>query len=473
MATIYLRSTDGSDSDDGSTWALAKATLAAALTAAGAGGTVYVSDNHAETQGSAMTLTSPGTAASPTNVICVDDAAEPPTTRAMTATVTTTGSFNITINGFAYCYGVTFNNGTGAGSQVLFLGSGTPFYWCFENCNLNVPSTGNASAVSIAQSNPSATDDHIIELINTSMKFANVGARIYFYANLLWYGGRVDPAGSIPTTLFQPGGVPGVKADLNGVDLSALGSGKNIILGTAGRPVFLNMTNCKLGASVTFVNGTISGPGALEFRAVNCDSGDTNYKYYKQTWHGVVRDETTNVRTGGASDKTTPLGWAMISSADTKFYLPLMTDWITVWNEDLAEITVAVETLTDGVTLTDAECWVQVEYPGSSSAPLSLRTSDRVTDPIFGTPASQTSSSVGWNVTGLASPVKQKLSIAFTPQEKGLIRARVCLAKPSTTVYVDPLIMPRNSRQFQADMNYVNEYGGMLRHPGMTGGMRG
>ena len=36
MADIYLSSVDGSDSDDGSTWALAKATLAAALTAAGA-----------------------------------------------------------------------------------------------------------------------------------------------------------------------------------------------------------------------------------------------------------------------------------------------------------------------------------------------------------------------------------------------------------------------------------------------------
>ncbi len=70
MAVIYLRSTDGSDADNGSTWALAKATLAAALTAAGAGGTVYVSQVHAETQAGAMTLTSPGTEASPVRVIC-------------------------------------------------------------------------------------------------------------------------------------------------------------------------------------------------------------------------------------------------------------------------------------------------------------------------------------------------------------------------------------------------------------------
>ncbi len=54
MAVIYLRSTDGNDLDDGLTWATARATLANALTAAGAGGTVYVSQNHAETQASAM-----------------------------------------------------------------------------------------------------------------------------------------------------------------------------------------------------------------------------------------------------------------------------------------------------------------------------------------------------------------------------------------------------------------------------------
>jgi len=107
-AVVYLRSSDGNNADSGATWALAKATLAdtggtGALTAAGAGGTVYVSDNHAETQATTMTLASPGTAASPVRIICVDDAAEPPTARAITATVSTTGPAALAITASLLC----------------------------------------------------------------------------------------------------------------------------------------------------------------------------------------------------------------------------------------------------------------------------------------------------------------------------------------------------------------------------------
>ena len=71
MAELFLRSTDGTDSDDGSTWALAKGTLTGAFAAASAGDTIYVSDNHAESQSAEMTLTSPGTNAAPVKVLCV------------------------------------------------------------------------------------------------------------------------------------------------------------------------------------------------------------------------------------------------------------------------------------------------------------------------------------------------------------------------------------------------------------------
>jgi hypothetical protein len=458
MAVIYCRSTDGNDSDDGSTWALAKATLAAALTAAGAGGTVYVSDNHAETQASAMALTSPGTAASPTVVLCVDDAAEPPTTRATTATVTTTGAFNITINGFSYCYGITFASGTGAGGQQLILGSGTPFYWRFDNCALTMPATGSGSLISVGQSNPSATDDHVVELVNSTIKFANSGQRLAVYANLRWFGGSVDASGTSPAILILLTSVPGCRADLNGVDLSFLGAGQNIVVGTNARPNFINLTNCKLGSGVGMVSGAIPGPGGLELQVVNCDSADTAYRYHRQTWYGTITHETVIVRTGGASDGTTAISRKMVSTADTKWWLPLVSDPIAAWNETVGStVTVTVEVVTDNVTLTDAECWLEVEYLGTSGVPMSLRSSDRLADPVFGTPANQTTSTETWTTTGLATPVKQKLSVTVTPQEKGLIRARVALAKPSTTVYVDPYILASSGRQYQTECLYVNE----------------
>ena len=45
---LYVRSSDGNDGDNGSTWALAKATLAGAVTAWTDGDVICVEDNRAE-----------------------------------------------------------------------------------------------------------------------------------------------------------------------------------------------------------------------------------------------------------------------------------------------------------------------------------------------------------------------------------------------------------------------------------------
>ena len=111
-----------------------------------------------------------------------------------------------------------------------------------------------------------------------------------------------------------------------------------------------------------------------------------------------------------------------------------------IWNDAIGSSkTVTVYTVTDNVTLTDAEAWVEVEYLGTSGFPLGNFSDDRVADLVFGTPANQTSDSSTWTTTGLATPVKQALAVSFTPQEKGWFRVRVMVAKASLTVYYDPL----------------------------------
>jgi hypothetical protein len=40
----------------------------------------------------------------------------------------------------------------------------------------------------------------------------------------------------------------------------------------------------------------------------------------------------------------------------------------------------------------------------------------------------------------MSNPNEQKLSVTFTPQEKGVIHATIRVAKASYTVYVDPLL---------------------------------
>lgn len=432
MAIVYLSSVDGSDSDNGSTWALAKATLAAALTAAGAGGTVYVDPAHAEAPGAGITLTSPGTAASPTRVICVSRAGnpEPPTAVSTGATVSSGTGADPAFAGFAYSYGVSY-----AGRNLQF-NSTVPWAWTIEAATLSLlTSTGT-----LIVGSTSSPDDQLLKLVNTKLSFAFTNNSVVLNTLFEWYDTATALQGAaVPATLFTAG-VFHARGVVRGVDLSAAGSGKNLVsmASVTGAGLAYRFENCKLGASVTLTTGTNPGQGGTVARFVNCDSADTNTRYHKQDYQGTISQETTIVRTGGANDGTTVFSRKMVSTANAKFEFPLESDPVVFWNETTGvAITVTVETVTDNVTLTDAEAWVECEYLGTSGFPLSATASDRITN-ILTTPANQTTSSDTWTTTGLTTPVKQKFSVTFTPQEKGPVKCRVMLAKASTTLYFDP-----------------------------------
>ena len=436
MAVIYLRSTDGADVDDGLTWANAKATLAAALTAAGAGGTVYVSDNHAETQASAMTLTSPGTAASPTVVLCVDDTSdpEPPTALATTATVSTTGANSITFSGFAYIYGIAFRAGSAGNSASILMNTAVARWFRFDTCTLNLNNTNSGSTITIGQAN--SANSILVELVNTTLNFGNTSQIVVVREGFVWKNTPSAITGTVPTVLFGSSSLVSTNVLLEGVDLSALGSGTSLV--TAASIGQWLLKDCKLGSSVTVVTGSVVNQN-WKLRLINCDSADTNYRYYLQCYQGTISQETVILRTGGATDGTTPISRKMVSTANTQFYSPLESDWMPFWNETTGSaLTIAIPVITDNVTLTDAEAWIEVEGLGTSGFPLGTFASDRATN-ILTTAANQTTDSTStWTTTGLATPVKQVLSTTFTPQEKGFIRARVMLAKASTTMYFDP-----------------------------------
>jgi hypothetical protein len=439
MADIYLRSTDGDDGDDGSTWALAKATLAAAMTAAGVGGKVYVSQAHAESLAGAMTLASPGTAAAPVIVLCVNDGAAPPTALATTATVITTGNNAITFSGFAYCYGVTFRSGDSAtGAASINFGAGNySAFWSFDNCVLDIGTTSATSFITFAGARGLG-----VSLINTNVKFHATGQKFVGKGKLDWFGGTLDVTSAIPTVLFGIVGGYAGHMTIRGVNLSGL----NTALVTGGAIdgdgcLRYRFMNCRLHASVVALAAAIAGPGGDEVRLDNCDSGDTNYKIDHRTYEGSVVQETTIVRTSGASNGTTPFSWKMVSLTGSQLYTPLASPPIAIWNESTgSELTATVEIVHDSLTnLQDDEIWAEVEYLGTSGYPMSLKASDRAAS-ILATPADQTDSSVEWTTTGLTNPNTQKLTVAFTPQEKGPVIIRVMVAKASQTVYVCPKV---------------------------------
>ena len=108
----HLRSTDGSNADNGSTWALAKANLLNSVLVAGE--TVYVSQVHNEVNPARIDVTYAGTPANPNYVLCGSDSASPPTSDAETAVVSTTGQASLNLFGSAYVRGITFICGNGS-----------------------------------------------------------------------------------------------------------------------------------------------------------------------------------------------------------------------------------------------------------------------------------------------------------------------------------------------------------------------
>jgi len=456
MAILYVRSTDGNNADNGSTWALAKATLAGALSAAAAGDTIYVSQSHAETQGSNMTLTSPGTAASPCKVICVNDGAQPPTESATTATVTTTGATTIAFVGFGVVYGITFSATSGTSTGNVTFSNANPWAWVLESCAVKLAGTSGSSRIDIGAA--SNGDDQVLRWKNTTCSFGSASQKIIAAARFEWVNTPSAVAGTAPTALFGAiANRPGAAATIMAVDLSTVGSGSSLVDGSDARGNHYRFIDCKLGSSVAVMSGTHPGQGGSIVELINCDSADTNYRFYRQNYEATEQHETTVVRTGGTSDGTTTVSRKIVTTANVSTWKPYETQPVTLWCAAVST-TITIPVLTDGVTLTDAEAWLEVEYLGTSGNPLGVIASDRVSDFIFGTPANQTTDSTStWTTTGLSSPVKQELSVTFTPQKAGLVRARVCVAKASTTVYYDPKILSTSGRQYLSESGVVNE----------------
>jgi hypothetical protein len=186
MANVYVRSA-ATGAGTGADWANAYTTLAAAFAAKAAGDDFWVSEDHAETQASAMTLTPPGTAASPNRVICVNHAGSVPPVSAdlrTTATVTTTGAFAITLGaGYAYFRGITLSGGSGAvPAGISASGDGA---LVFDTCKLITPGTTGASS-KMRLGTFAAAQKSKTELRNTTVQFGATADTLTVNGDFIW-----------------------------------------------------------------------------------------------------------------------------------------------------------------------------------------------------------------------------------------------------------------------------------------------
>lgn len=442
MAILYTRSTDGSDADNGTTWALAKATIGGVSAIDAAGDTLWLSQVHAESSASVINFNGAGTNASFTKLLCGNDAAEPPTALATTATVTTTGTAAMNIGGSIFGYGINF-----ICSGIITLNSqGTNNAQRWEQCTFQLTANGSGGQLFLAAPN---NQMYRTELVNCQYKFAGIANYVYLAGDCVIRGGSIMAGSSTPITLFrfQLDRTAG-NVDIIGVDFSNLASTFNFFTGgtlAAGKAV---VRDCKLPASWSglLVTSGLVGPGQ-RYEMYNCDGADTHERLWIEDYAGSTKSETTIVRTGGATDGTTALAWKMATSSTAKYPLiRLESGEIFVPNATVGSaITCTVEIVHDsqgagsGSKFQDDEIWLEAVGLATSGTPLGTYYNCAKAD-VLAAAANQPDSTAAWTTTGLTTPVKQKLSVTFTPQERGDVILRVVMAKASKTCYICPKV---------------------------------
>jgi hypothetical protein len=418
-------------------WQAPHARLANAFTATWgqAGNSFFVASEHAETQATSITLTSPGLVATVCPVECVTKTTVPPVATTTGATISTTVVSNITCSGFAYVDGVAFSGGNGSSASTVTFNS-----WIINNSSVTLNSTSVASAIAVSNTNSAPNG---VSWNNVTTKFGATGQNIVCGGSPFYWkntASAVNAGGSIPTTLFTQVNARAVSVFLQAVDLSALGTGKTIVgtPGVNGGAVQTFLQDCKLGASVT-VAATPTTYGQNTF-VIRSDNSGTNYRHEKYAYPGTQTVETTITRTGGATDGGQLISWKAVSTANSKWILPFENYPISIWNTSTSAITTLTiyGTTTGGGVPNDDQIWIDVEYLSSGSFPQgSIITTTKASNLAASAAVNNSSDASTWGGGGAGNGFKI-VCPSFTPGMAGPINITVKVAKATSTYYIDP-----------------------------------
>lgn len=418
------------------TWANAHGSLLGLLGSASYvvnGDVVHVDKNHSETipsDDALSALSCGGDYDDPTVLVCVDKTdSDSLAVGAVVYSQRTNGktfwNFAVSINiAWKFSGNVTTTGNTG----WIFIGDG----------NMTLLELDGASNHFL---NTTSTSHAHVALLNGDIKLNNAANILGVFGELIWKNGSlIAPNGS--TYLFGQSTPAGYKSRLvvEDVDLSAMGN--NTLL-SAGSATQLNatFTRCKLPAAFTLTSALLAAGYLGKVKLHHCSSENRTWEFYEKGQEGQVEASASIYRSGGASDGTTPISWKMTSSAAVMEYLiPLTGPDIKIWNTLASEITLTVHGVLDSATnLQDDELWLEVSYPADAASGLGAVEITRVL-PYAG-PSNLSASTETWVGTGgFSNENKFKLSATFTPGKAGPITARVCLGKPSTTLYICPKV---------------------------------
>lgn len=442
MAGPYYVDSNAGGSATGADWTNAFLTLGAALAVDAAGDTIYVAHNHSESTAGAVTYTHNGTIGSPVRILCVNTGTGALSTGAVIAT---TGANSISLLGnssFFYYYGIEFQAGDSTNSATIAIANSFNGA-CMEQCTFYLRGNNTSGRLRFNGLGGSPSD---VVLKDCTYRFSHAGQRLQGNSCFVRILGGAVYNGTAPSYLIDNGNYYWSTFEILGVDFQYISTSTYISQVSNAGGLTVYMADCQFPSGWTGPPEYLpeSYPGHRT-ELVNCDGGSTNYKVWISDPYGSVVQDTSVYLDSGVTDGTTSLsykfsGTTSCNKHNGRFYGPAFN----IWNETTgSSVTATVEIVHDGASaLNDNEIWLEVMYLGASGVPLGTWTSDGVD--VIASGSAQASSSATWTgdtgtgPNGSSTWHQLKLSCTFTPQKKGVVVARVVLAKASTSVYVDP-----------------------------------
>ena len=456
MTTYYC--SDAGDDTTGTSWATAKTTLAGALALCTTDGDgVYIDKDHTGDNAIAADTTwQPPSTNLNCYIICVDkDNSDALATMGTATWIGNSSTYRSVVilpysSGKLFTYGITLRT---AGSSVDHIGLCTPNGGAHYADSVYLWSGNTNSGARIyLGGNPFVSNQRgFLQVKNSTFRFGQTSQKIAPHAKTEIINCSISADGSAITTIFSPASNFYGEINVIGCDFSAASSTANIVESTATSAYSLRLVNCRLPSSYALMSRAAVAPNQSsgEVYLFDCAGGDTHYNFAHADMLGeTVIDTGIYISDGVSPDGgTTKTTWKITTTANVSYKSPYYSPWIDRYHSGTSAITPYLEGLRSSAsdsaastTAQDDEVWARWSAKATSGYTNSTVTDDRMV--LLGSPADQTSTKTGSDWTGEQTYYSTfKLQApSMTPAEVGHLRAQVCCAIPSTTIYVDPAI---------------------------------
>ncbi len=439
MTALYLDGTTGDDGDNGTTWALAKATLGGVLAVASAGDIIFAMGNTTDTVGA--TETSPGTSTNPVIIVGVASGttAAPPldadiAERGVDTLWNGTASGDLTLSGYAICYNIELGPNASTGDMILDANSS----WKFVDCK--IPWGDDLRAANTA----GLFEFSDCEMAMVSGSVFDLQGGVIECWNCTFTG--------TPTNLMVSNNQSGI-LNIAASDLTVF-SGDTLVIMTGMNVCRVKIDTCKMPTSVTLTSGVPDDQySRVDFVASTDDTGlGEAVSIRNQTIKslaGTLATEFTATRVGGANDGGSgDYSWALTPNVDSTLesVYGIATPWIEGWVEgDGSTITLQIAIANDGAAdYKVGDVGLELYAPDNAGDAQHVQVYDNARVVIVpAAPADLTDDiASSW---GVGADNHQRLivdDVALAPDFQGSIFARVIFYKrfalSPETLFVDP-----------------------------------